>query len=153
MSQTMNTQEVEAVSRFCDGYSCSQAVLSVYGARYGLAEDTAVRIAAGFGGGIGRTGQTCGALTGAIMVIGLMRGSAVAQDRAAKDEVYRLGQEMLRTFEDRCGSTQCRELLECDISGPEGYARAREQDLFQTRCPAYVKTVIQILEELKPDYS
>ena len=149
----MATIEEKAVERFCDGYSCTQAVLSVYAAKQGLDEATAVRLAAGFGGGIGRTGQTCGAVTGAIMVIGLMRGSAVAQDREAKDEVYRLTQALLRNFEDRCGSTQCRELLECDISEPKGYARAREQDLFATRCPAYVKAVIQILEELKLDYS
>lgn len=146
----MTTIEDQAVERFCDGYTCTQAVLSVCAEKYGLEEDTAVRIAAGFGGGIGRTGQTCGALTGAIMAIGLMRGSAVAQDQEAKDEVYRLTQALLKRFEDRCGSTLCRELLECDISEPEGYARAREQDLFATRCPAYVKTAIQILEELKP---
>jgi C_GCAxxG_C_C family probable redox protein len=146
----MTTLEENAVSRFCNGYTCTQAVLSVYAEELGLDEDAAIRIAGGFGGGIGRTGHTCGAVTGAIMVIGLMHGSAVAQDREAKDEVYSLVQEMLRRFEDRCGSTLCRELLECDISVPEEYARAREQDLFQTRCPAFVKTVIQIVEELKP---
>ncbi len=149
----MTTIEEQTVERFCDGYSCTQAVLSVCASRYGLDEDTAVRIAAGFGGGIGRSGRTCGAATGAIMVLGLMRGSAVAQDRAAKDEVYRLAQALLKRFEDRCGSSQCRELLGCDISGPEGYAQAREQDLFATRCPAYLKTVVQILEELTSDYS
>ena len=61
----------KAVTTFTNGYSCSQAVVSAYAEQFGLDHDTALRIAGGFGGGMGRRGEVCGALTGAFMVIGL----------------------------------------------------------------------------------
>jgi C_GCAxxG_C_C family probable redox protein len=136
-----------AVSRFAEGYNCSQAVLSAYAGQLGLDEETAMKIAAGFGGGMGRMADTCGAVTGAFMVLGLQCGQA-SPDRQAKEAIYRRIREYADRFRTRHGSLLCRELLECDISVPEGLQRARELELFSKTCPRFVRDACEILEEM-----
>ena len=137
-----------AAAQFRSGLNCSQAVLGEYAEEFGVDAESACRIACGFGGGMGRTGGTCGAATGAIMVIGLAAGGLDPRDPASKAHVYGLVQSFLAEFEARHGSTSCRELIGCDISTPEGYFEAQSLDLFQTRCPAYVEDAVEILEAM-----
>ena len=73
-----------ALSRFPEGFSCSQAILSTYGEEVGLARSLGLKLAAGFGGGMGRMAETCGAVTGAFMVVGLKHGRTKAGDSKAK---------------------------------------------------------------------
>jgi C_GCAxxG_C_C family probable redox protein len=80
------TKADEAVALFQQGFTCSQAVLSVFAKDFGLDRDTALRISQGFGAGIARTDGICGALSGAIMVIGLRYGGISADDNAAKEK-------------------------------------------------------------------
>jgi C_GCAxxG_C_C family probable redox protein len=142
------TKKDEAVTKFCDGLSCSQAVLSTFGVERGLDTELALKVATGFGGGMGRQGHTCGAVTGAIMVIGLDRGSDSPREDQKKEEAYQAVREFMARFEQECGSTVCKELLGCDISTPRGYARARREDLFNTQCAGYVGKAMEILEEI-----
>ncbi len=136
-----------ALSRFAEGYNCCQAVLSAYAGQFGLDNETALKVAAGFGGGMGRMAETCGAVTGAFMVLGLEYGQA-SPEREAKEAVYcRIG-ECARQFRARHGSLLCRELLECDISLPGGAQRARELELFSKACPQFVRGACEILEEM-----
>ncbi len=139
----------KAVERFRGGCACSQAILATYGPDYGLGEEQALRLAAGFGGGMRRAG-TCGAVTGAFMVLGLAKsgaGSAAADGRqAACDAVTAFS----TAFGERQGSVECRELLGCDISTPEGSAAAREANLFQTRCVDLVRCSADLLESMLP---
>ena len=138
----------EAAACFCDGFSCSQAVLSTYGARYGLEREQALRLAAGLGGGMGRMGRTCGAVTGAFLVLGLEHGGISSADKAAKERTYGAVRAFADRFEGKHGSTRCRELLECDISQAEEYARAQREGLFKSRCPELVRSAGELLEEL-----
>ncbi len=142
----MSASEV-ALARFEQGYSCSQAVFSALAATRGVETAMALHIAAGLGGGIARTGQTCGCLTGAILAIGLAQPS-VAPDvnRAEKDKTCERGRRLLDAFAGRNGSTLCRDLLGCDVSTPEGHAQAREAKLFQTRCPKLLRDAVEIAE-------
>ena len=94
-------------SRFAEGYNCSQAVLSAYAPDLGLADETALKIAAGFGGGMGRMAETCGAVTGALMVLGLKYG-ATSPEREAKERVYERVREFAKRFKARNGSLVCR---------------------------------------------
>jgi C_GCAxxG_C_C family probable redox protein len=142
------SKERAAATRFCDGFSCSQAILSTYGPRYGLEEEQALRLASGLGGGMGRMGRTCGAVTGAFLVIGLDQGATSTSDKAAKERTYGSVREFADRFQERNGSTYCRELLECDISDPEEYARAQKEGLFKSRCPRLVQSASELLEEL-----
>ena len=137
-----------ACARFEEGFSCSQAVFSAYAEQFGLDRETALKISGGFGGGMGRMAQTCGAVTGAFMVIGLKYGAIDAEDKETKEKAYALVREFSDRFKSRHGSISCQDLLGCDISKPEGEKVAREQKLFETICPKLVKDAAELLEEM-----
>jgi len=141
-------QVEEAVACFEKGFNCSQAVCSTYAERFGLDRETALKIAAGFGGGMGRMAGTCGVVTGAFTIIGLKYGAIEAEDKEAKEKTYECVREFAKRFVDRNNSVFCKDLLDCDISTPEGHERAKEQELFSTRCPQFVRDAAEILEEM-----
>ena len=137
-----------AAMEFRSGLNCAQAVLGEYVEEFGADADSAARIACGFGGGMGHTGGTCGAVTGAIMVLGLAACDSDPRDTASRIRTYGLVQSFLTEFNARHGATDCRRLLGCDISTPEGYSEAQISGLFETRCEVYVKDAIELLETM-----
>lgn len=140
-----------AVRMFEQEFSCSQSVFSTFADPADLPRATALRVAAGFGGGLARTGDTCGAVTGAIMALGLRHCGVPVEDPRAKQSAYAPVQEFLARFRSQHGSILCRELLGCDLGTPEGLQRAREQGLFKSRCPVLVRDAARILEDLIPE--
>jgi len=82
----MENETDRAAQRFEQGFSCAQAIVAAFGAQYGLDTQQALRVAGAFGGGMARMGETCGAVTGAFMVFGLLYGKTQAEDDAAKDK-------------------------------------------------------------------
>lgn len=147
MNQKLSEKE-RAVSCFKEGFSCSQAILSTYGARFGLNREFAFRISTAFGGGMGRMGKTCGAITGAFMVIGLKYGKIKIDNDEAKEKTYELVREFVNRFKSINGSITCKKLLNCDISTPEGRALAKEKNLFTNFCPKLVSDSAEILEQI-----
>jgi len=143
----MNNPEC-AVALFKEGFSCSQAVLAAYGKQFELKQKLALRVAGAFGGGMGRMGETCGAVTGAIMVVGLKFGSTTAGDLKARENAYAVVREFVHRFKGRNVSVLCRDLLDCDISTPEGMERAKEEGLIKQTCPKFVKDAAEILDQL-----
>lgn len=138
-----------AETRFREGYSCSQSVLSALAQRWNIDPEVSLRIAAGFGGGIARSARTCGCVTGGIMAIGLAQtGISPEANRSEKEKTYGLCRRFMETFEKHNGSTVCLELLGCDISTAQGLAKARQQELFQTRCKGLVRDAVQILQDI-----
>jgi C_GCAxxG_C_C family probable redox protein len=137
-----------AVARFGEGLSCTQAVLSTYCSEFGLSRDIALRVACGFGGGMGRMGKTCGAVTGAFLVLGLKYGGTDATDNDKEEKTYALVREFTNEFKLRNGHIGCNELLGYDISTPEGRKEAQEKGLFSTLCPKLVRDAAEILEQL-----
>ena len=95
-----------------------------------------------------RRGDTCGAVTGALIVLGLRYGPKDVSDTSAKNDVYSRVTEFCRRYESRCGYINCRDLLGCDISTEEGMKKARKNNLFKTVCPRMVQTAAEILEEM-----
>lgn len=140
-----------AVGCFEEGFSCSQAILSAYGPQFGLEPETALKVAGAFGGGMGRLGEVCGAVSGAFMVIGLKYGKTRAEDEETKEKAYSLVQEFADRFSSRNGAIRCRELLGCDISTPAGRASAKEKELFTTLCPKLVQDAAEIVEQVLLD--
>lgn len=136
------------MERFCDGCNCSQAVLSVFAERYGIDEELAMRLASGLGGGVGRMGDVCGTLTGGALVVGLELGPRSRQEVEAKEAAYLATRRLQECFIERHGSSRCKELLEKDLSIAEEYRQAKEQDLFKTRCPVFVETVVTLLDDM-----
>jgi C_GCAxxG_C_C family probable redox protein len=143
----MNNPE-RAVDLFKEGFSCSQAVLAAYGEKFDLKQELALRIAGAFGGGMGRMGETCGAVTGAIMVLGLKFGCVIAGDLKTRENAYAVVREFVHRFKGRNVSVLCRDLLDCDISTSEGMKRAKEEGLIKKTCPKFVKDAAQILDQL-----
>lgn len=137
-----------AVQCFTSGFNCSQAVFSTYCSELGLDEEMALRIARGFGAGMGFIGETCGAVTGAFMLIGLKYGKVYAEDNDAKEKTYSLVQEFTRRFKAINNSVKCKELLAYDISIPEEMNIVLEKQLFSTICPKLVKDSSEIIEDL-----
>jgi C_GCAxxG_C_C family probable redox protein len=137
-----------AVSLFEAGFNCAEAIAAAFAERYGLPEEAALRAACAFGAGVSRTGGTCGAVTGALMVIGLASGRTVVEDTAAKERTYAAGARFCARFQAANGALGCAELLGIHISTPEGREAAEELGLFRTRCPALVRSAATILAEM-----
>lgn len=122
-------------------------MLSSYGERSGLDREMALRIAGAFGSGMARTGETCGAVTGALMVIGLRHAKTKKGDDDSRERAYALAQEFMDAFRGRNGSLLCRDLLGVDVSTPDGMKEVREKDLFAKVCPKFVWDAADLLEE------
>jgi C_GCAxxG_C_C family probable redox protein len=141
-------KKTKALAQFDKGFSCSQSVFSAYAEDLGLDQETALKIAGPFGGGMGRKAETCGAVTGALMAIGLKYGATEAEDKETKEKAYALAREFLDRFEARHGSSRCKELLGWDISTPAGHEAAKYRQLFSTLCPKYVADAAEIVGEI-----
>jgi C_GCAxxG_C_C family probable redox protein len=137
----------KAVEIFKEGLSCSQAVLGAFCERFGLDKNLAYKISSGFGGGM-HLDQTCGAVTGAIMAIGLKYGRTRADDVDAKMKTIEMVNEFAKKFKQRHGSIGCTALLGCNVSTPEGFEEAKKKDAFKQLCPEFVKSAAEILEEI-----
>ncbi len=138
-------KQLKAKSRFENGYACSQSVLSTLAPELGLSEEIALKIASAFGGGMVRHGEVCGALTGALMVMGLKFGSTSADDEEA---VRDASQKLMRRFKEENGSLLCRELLGYHLIVPEELEKARESGVFNRTCPLLVHTATRLTEEI-----
>lgn len=136
----------KSVKLFEDGFACSQAILSTYGEKYGLTKNLALKIGDPFGAGMRGLSETCGAVTGAFMVIGLKYGRMNLEDTGAKEKTTELVQEFVKRFKARHSTIICRELLGHDVSIPEERAKVEDQNLFKTVCPKFVRDAAEILE-------
>jgi C_GCAxxG_C_C family probable redox protein len=137
-----------AFDRITAGFNCSQAVLSAFAERFDLPLETALRLASPFGGGIGRAGRTCGAVSGAIMVLGLKYGHFSPEDQSSKEYAYQVARTFTERFQAGLGSLDCRDLLGYDISSPQELQVIRDKGFFKTRCPELVRESARLLAEL-----
>jgi len=147
MNHIQNEEEL-AVSRYLEGFNCAQAVLSVFCSQLGLDHENALRVAAAFGGGLNWTGETCGVVVGAFMVIGLKYGNTTAEDERAEEFTNFYAGEFVDNFTARNGSIVCGRLLGCDVGTPEGRVTAIEKGLHETLCTKYVRDAAEIIKEL-----
>ena len=138
----------EAAAIMAEGRgNCAQAVLAVYAGELGLETAAAFRLAQGLGAGMGRTGGLCGAVSAAIMIIGLK--TPQEDDFAVQREhVYARVQDYTRRFIARHRSINCTELLGYNLGIPPERAEARRQGVTDRVCPAMVTSSIDILEEV-----
>jgi C_GCAxxG_C_C family probable redox protein len=142
------TKSGEAVACFKGGFSCTQALLSTFSEELGMDRKNACKVASGFGGGVGRTGNICGAVSGAIMVIGLKYGKATPENCAERERTYELVREFVREYTALHGSVNCTDLLGYDLSDPAAHAEAQEKRIAGQKCPKYVEDAVQILEKI-----
>ncbi len=137
-----------AVTCFSQGFSCSQAVLISHCEEYGLSKELAYKVSGAFGGGFGHTGGACGAVTGALMLLGLKYGKYKVEDLESKDKTYLLVKELTDQFLKMHGSIQCKDLIKYDISMYDELLKARESGVFKSICPVLVKDAVEMVEKL-----
>lgn len=138
----------ESLYLFNQGYNCSQAVFSVYAEKNGLDPDLARKIATSLGAGIGRTGNICGAVSGAILAIGLIHGMNCPDDTEAREKSYQLTQDFMKTFTDRYGSVSCPILLGYHLGIPAEREEVRRKGVVKDICPGLVQGAAEILKEI-----
>ena len=140
----------KAVHLFGNGLNCSQAILTAFGEPYGVDPESAKKLGRPWGGGVGRMGQICGAVTGAIALLGYSQSDA-RDETDARNVISGSIQELVRQFAARNGTTVCRELLGADLSTEEGQKKIKEEMLVKKLCPKFVEDASAILAELLKD--
>ena len=127
------------------GFNCAQAMLSTYCGEFGLDKETALKISCGLGGGMGRLQETCGAVSGAYLIIGLKYGRFTKEDIPAREKTYALVREFARLFEERNKTTNCRELLGVDLINDD---RQKIKERVKEVCSKVVQDAAEIIEEI-----
>ncbi len=139
----------EAAGRlFSKGLNCAQSVLASKSDTTGLSVTDSLKIATGFGAGMAMMQKTCGAVTGAYMVIGAKYGRVNPDDESARDKTYSLIEAFNRRFIEMHGSLDCRELLGVDLKTDEGVEEAEQGAFFEEKCSRFVEDAEKILDEL-----
>lgn len=133
--QELDERVARAVDYFMQGYGCCQSVVAAFSDLYGLDHELALRLAAGFGGGVGRLRMMCGAVSGIVMLVGLDCGQTEGGDREGKSACYRVVQDLLARSEADNGSLICAEIL-----GLKGHDKATSSYVASPRTAEYYKT-------------
>ncbi|MDD4849146.1 MAG: C-GCAxxG-C-C family protein [Gemmiger sp.] len=134
-----------AVACHREGFNCSQAVVSSLCEEFGIDRVTALRFAGAFGSGIGHLTETCGAVTGAVMLIGMKYGKILPDDAQATPKSYEMAQRFFEEFRaQNDGKLTCKELLGADTNTPEGLAYVLDNELFSKLCPQYIRCGAEI---------
>ncbi len=137
-----------ASNTFLEGFTCSQAILAAFAEQVGLDKNAALKLSSGFGGGIGRTGHVCGAVSGAVCILGMQYGFTDASDADAKNKIYDKVQEFQKRFQAIHNTLICNDLIGHDINDPQDRAKAMEENIFKTVCPDFVASAASILVEM-----
>lgn len=144
-----NERQQQALETFRSGYNCAQSVFSVFAGDLGISRDAGLRLASPFGSGIAYMQETCGAVTGSLMAIGLKYGKGEAGTAEDKEKAYDMSRYFLAEFKKLHKTVCCRELMDgLDMSTPEGMNRILELDLFRKRCAVHVQDAIAITEKI-----
>ncbi|MHB9034608.1 MAG: C-GCAxxG-C-C family protein [Anaerolineae bacterium] len=141
----MSVKTEKALAQYASGFNCSQSVVSAFSASLGLDEQTALKLAGGFGGGL-RCGEVCGAVTGAVMVIGLKYGQVAIGDVTAKENCSKITLDFINAYQARQSAVLCRELLGYDVRDDD--AKARFPGKSKEVCPQAIAAAVALLEEM-----
>lgn len=136
-----------AAEYFDKGFNCAQSVFATFCRKYNLEEEMALKISGGLGSGL-RFGEVCGAVSGAILVIGLKYGHSHSDKLEEKMLCNTKTEEFINAFRKQNDSIICKEILGCDISTEEGRKQALKNNLFTTLCKEKVLNSVKLLEEL-----
>ncbi|MCW3804861.1 C-GCAxxG-C-C family protein [Plebeiibacterium marinum] len=136
-----------AKEKFSASCNCAQSVLVALAGD--VANDNTLQLmASAFGGGIAQTGNTCGAVTGALMALGIKNGYTQAGSAEDKAELYRMANDFLRSFQEKNGSCNCKDLIKYDISVAGEKEKARNAGVFTNLCPVFVVSAVEIMDDI-----
>ncbi len=132
---------------FQNNFNCSQAVFATFATELGMEEELALKVATQFGGGA-RKGEMCGAVSGALMVLGLKYGHSHANDGDEKKKAYQVSEDFMNRFIEEKGTVVCRDLLGYDLTKADEAKKIQELGLFQTVCAEMIRCATGILDEI-----
>ena len=144
----MNNLQQKAVENFRAGYNCAQSVLTTFSDDLKMDKNAALSISCGFGAGMGRLQETCGAATGSYMVIGLHTCRKYSDNKERKENSYALIREFEGEFKKLHGTSNCAELLKIDLKTPEGQKTFHDEHLNQTVCEQCIADSVEILSNI-----
>lgn len=147
----MSSKADKALWLFSSNFNCSQAVLTAFASDFGLDEKLALMLGTQFGGGA-RNAEMCGAVSGALMVLGLKYGHFDPENNEQKSRAYAIASEYTKRFKEINGSIVCRDLLRYDLTIPEDMVQIKEKKLFSDICPKMIKSAVEVLESVLNDY-
>ncbi len=147
MKQSISLPQ-KAAAYFKRGYNCAQSVLLTMQEHYGLKSELIPKIATAFGGGVGRCGSLCGALTGGIMAIGLKNGTN-EPGMEKREKAYKNARQFFEQFTKEFGTPLCRELIGYDLNSLEEFERAQRLGVFDQKCSRFVEKTVEILIALE----
>ncbi len=136
-----------AIIKMSEGYNCAQSIVAAFAGDVGLDMSTAIKMAGVFGGGLAHHGHVCGAVSGALMIIG-MKYNGIEAEYASREPGFAFGADFIEAFKSRHQTIDCRQLIGCDLSTPEGLKHFKDSGIFQNVCPRWVKEAADILETL-----
>lgn len=129
-------------------YNCAQSVLKAVLEEKDAFFDEAMSLSSGFGGGIAGEGRTCGAVSGAIMAIGVLNGLHSKDVVKNKERTYKISSILIERLKTKFGSIQCYELIGVDMKDSEAKKAARERGVFSDQCSEFVATAVKIVLDL-----
>ena len=139
-------RELQAIEYFMEGYNCAQAVLLTYADMVGLNKETCARLSSSFGGGMGRMREVCGAVSGMLMVAGLLYGYEGPEEGSIKKDHYTRVQQLAEKFREEAGSIICRDILKNPPADPVPSPRTAEYYV-QRPCARMVALAVRVLEQ------
>ena len=140
----------KAKKLFSQEYNCAQSVLKASVEARDMKIPSVEYIAAGFGGGMGICGETCGAVSGAVIAIGLLLERTYPDRLDHKKKSYEYVREFIRLFREKHQTVKCNDLLGLDISTEEGYKKGHDEKVFERKCPEYVETAVRLVLDMFP---
>ncbi len=145
----MNKRSDFAVQKFNEGFNCAQAVLFSFAEKLNLDKESALKLICGFGGGMGRMQEVCGAVSGGIAVIGCRFGKGQNDTAEATETTYQKVRELMTSFEKENGSYNCNKLLSgCDLKTAEGQNVFKKAAMKKNVCEPCVRSAVEIVEKL-----
>jgi len=144
----MKSKEEIAIETFRSGLNCAQSVVASYADEMNFDRNLALSISCGFGAGMGRLQETCGAATGAFMILGVHTCKKYSDYKERKEVTYAAIQEFSEKFRAIQGTLNCRELIKVDLKTEEGHRILKEKNLTETVCEKCIMDAIRITEEI-----
>jgi C_GCAxxG_C_C family probable redox protein len=144
----MSVKAEKAINSFRSGLNCSQSVLHAYADELNVDNEFALSVSSGFGGGMGRLQETCGAVTGSFMVLGIYNCKKFVDNKDRKEKTYAMIQKFSHKFKAAHTVMDCKSLIKVDLNTEEGQKYVAENNLHETVCERCIADAIGIVDEL-----
>lgn len=142
------SREKKAIQSFKSGNNCAQSVLSTYADLFPFDQNYVVSLASGFGAGMGRLQETCGAVTGSFMVLGLYNGTKYSNNEKRKEATNQLIQAFSKDFTAEFGTLRCKTLINCDLNTAQGQKEFKERKLNENVCQKCISSAVKLTNQL-----